>query len=331
MRFSIRSVHHYATSGLHISAVPDKKQSFGILAKYVAGGVDFKYLGRVDFRPSVLTELMHPFDLREHPHRRLNPLTMEWVLVSPHRTQRPWQGQVEKLLRESTPTYDPSCYMCPGNTRANGSRNPDYLGTFVFDNDYSALLPDTPRGGLAQSDIGDHDEGFDSLVVAQSEQGICRVVSFSQRHDLTISQMDGSDIRKVVDVWADQYRELGALPFVNHVQIFENRGAMMGCSNPHPHCQIWASESLPNEPTKESDSFQRLPQGQGISACSATTSLWNKNRAAAIVVENNISRWLCAFWAVWPFETMIIGSVTPARSMNWARRSATDWPISCSD
>jgi UDPglucose--hexose-1-phosphate uridylyltransferase len=177
------------------------------------------------------------FDLNEHPHRRFNPLTREWVLVSPHRTKRPWQGQTEEVAQESQPRYDPQCYLCPGNARAGGHSNPPYEGTFVFDNDFAALLPDAP--------VGESNEA--GLLRAESERGLCRVVCFSPRHDLTLARMEAGDIRAVVDVWAAQYRELGSQPFINHVQIFENRGAMMGASNPHPHGQIWASESVPDE------------------------------------------------------------------------------------
>ena len=249
---------------------------------------------------------MASFNLKEHPHRRFNPLTRDWVLVSPHRTQRPWQGQVEKLPPESTPTYDPNCYMCPGNTRANGMRNPAYTGVFVFDNDYPTLLPDTPLGEPGASDPGDRNEGHDSLIVAQAERGICRVVCFSPRHNLTLSQMQPADVRKVVDVWTDQYRELGALPFIHHVQIFENRGALMGCSNPHPHCQIWANASLPNEPEKENASLESYRSAQGGCLLCDYLAL-ERERGERLVAENGHFSALVPFWAVWPFETMLIG------------------------
>ena len=184
---------------------------------------------------------MSDFQLQKHPHRRLNALTSEWVLVSPHRTQRPWQGQTEDRPSSSTPPYDPACYMCPGNHRAGGAQNPVYTSTYVFDNDYPALLLDTPMGG---SDL-------QGLLVAKAEPGLCRVMCFSPRHDRSLSQMAVGEVRLVVDVWTQQYEEMGAMPRLNYVQIFENRGAMMGCSNPHPHCQIWGSTSMPNEPLKE--------------------------------------------------------------------------------
>ncbi|MCW2633568.1 MAG: galactose-phosphate uridylyltransferase, partial [Pseudonocardia sp.] len=177
------------------------------------------------------------------PHRRLNPLTGEWVLVSPHRTDRPWQGHVEQVATEHRPTYEPACYLCPGNQRAGGARTPAYTSTFVFDNDFAALLPE-PNTAAANVDP-------DGLLVAETERGICRVVCFSPRHDQSLGDMQPSAIRRVVDTWVEQYTELGGVDWVRHVQIFENRGAMMGASNPHPHGQIWANERMPTEAAKE--------------------------------------------------------------------------------
>ena len=198
-------------------------------------------------------------NLSEYPHRRYNPLVGEWVLVSPHRTNRPWQGHQEAPQVEKTPEYDPSCYLCPGNSRAGGVSNPEYTDTFVFKNDFSALLPDTPMDGM----------DMDGLFRAHSERGICKVICFSPRHDLTLSLMDPPDIRKVVDVWEREYLALGAVEFINYVQIFENRGATMGCSNPHPHGQIWSNETVPPLPKKEQDNQQAYLQNHG-DACSAT-------------------------------------------------------------
>jgi UDPglucose--hexose-1-phosphate uridylyltransferase len=234
-------------------------------------------------------------DLRDTPHRRWNPLLREWILVSPHRTQRPWLGQVAAPVAQTQIEYDPTCYLCPGNARAGGARNPSYATTFVFDNDYAALLPDAPsievdRGGL---------------IVARTERGICRVVCFSPRHDLTIPRMKPQEIRGVIDVWADQYRELGALPWVHHVQIFENRGALMGASNPHPHCQIWANRELPNLPVRELSAQREYLQAHHECLLCAYLKM-ELESAERIVCENKSFVALVPYWAVWPFETMIL-------------------------
>jgi UDPglucose--hexose-1-phosphate uridylyltransferase len=231
----------------------------------------------------------------ETPHRRWNPLLQEWVLVSPHRTQRPWQGQVASTTASSSVPYDPTCYLCPGNERAGGHRNPKYQQTFVFNNDYAALLPDSPA--LA--------EARDDLFVAQSERGICRVVCFSPRHDLTIPRMKVSEIERVVDVWAQQYGELGALEWIKFVQIFENRGAMVGASNPHPHCQLWATESVPNMPAREVAAQRDFQKHHG--ACLLCTYLSKElELGARIVCENEAFVVLVPYWAGWPFEVMIL-------------------------
>ena len=236
------------------------------------------------------------FKLNEHPHRRFNPLTREWVLVSPHRTQRPWQGQVERVPPSARPEYDPDCYLCPGNARAGGSaRNPSYKSTFVFENDFAALRPDTPPG---RSDEG-------GLLVAEAEPGVCRVVCFSPRHDLTVAKMSAAALRIVVDTWVAQYEELGRLPFVNYVQIFENRGEMMGCSNPHPHCQIWTNRTLPNEVAKEqaSQAAYREEKGSCLLCDYLALELAGGER---IVCQNDSFAVLVPFWAFWPFETMVL-------------------------
>ena len=238
---------------------------------------------------------MTEFQLTRHPHRRFNPLTGEWILVSPQRTDRPWQGQVEEAQLNEQPVYDPDCYLCPGNARAGGARNPQYTGTFVFDNDYAALRSDVPDGRLQENE----------LIVAESERGICRVVCFSPRHDLTVAQMRVAEIRQVVDTWVDQYRELGSHPFIKWVQIFENRGAQMGASNPHPHCQIWAEAYPPNESNKEAHSQSRYhAKHQSCLLCD-----YLKLELAAqqrIVCENDAFIALVPFWAVWPFEVMVL-------------------------
>ena len=238
---------------------------------------------------------MASLDLKGTPHRRFNPLTGAWVLVSPHRTQRPWQGQVEKVQREAPPGYDPNCYMCPGNKRAAGAHNPEYQGTFVFDNDYPALVPDTLQEDLNQ----------DGLLLATSEAGICRVLCFSPRHDLTISGMEVPDLRRVVDAWAQQWQELGELPFINYVQIFENRGAMMGASNPHPHGQIWASSSIPDEAAKEEAAQLHHKNSHG-SCLLCQYLLLEEASGERLVCSNEHFAAIVPFWAVWPFETILI-------------------------
>lgn len=231
----------------------------------------------------------------QSPHRRWNPLRREWVLVSPHRTQRPWQGQTETPAAPAALTYDPACYLCPGNLRAGGAQTPNYTETFVFENDYAALKPDVAP---AEMDLG-------GLLHARTESGICRVLCFDPRHDLTLATMPVSSIRRVVDLWAAQEQELEAQPKIQYVQIFENRGAMMGASNPHPHGQIWATEHIPNEPQAEMLAQQAYLQQHGRPLLPAYLEV-ELGQQERIVAENETWVALVPFWAVWPFELMLL-------------------------
>ena len=235
--------------------------------------------------------------VQKNPHRRFNPLKREWVLVSPNRTQRPWQGQVEKPVVADALKYDPNCYLCPGNVRAGGARTDKYTSTYVFENDYAALKLDAPRFSS--------DEDGKGLLVAEGESGVCRVICFSPRHDLTLAKMPVEEIRIVVDLWAEQYRELGARDDIAYVQVFENRGAMMGASNPHPHGQIWASRSVPNEVVAEvAGQRQYLNEHGGCLLCAYREM--EVRLAERVVASNEYFVAVVPFWAVWPFEVMIL-------------------------
>ena len=230
------------------------------------------------------------------PHRRLNPLTNEWILVSPHRAKRPWQGQVETLSIESRPQYDDTCYLCPTNERAGGKINPDYSETFVFDNDFPALLPDIPSSEAIDN----------SLYQIQNERGVCRVICFSPRHDWTLAHMPVKAIEKVVDVWVTQTNDLANVyDWLRYVQVFENKGEMMGCSNPHPHGQIWATERLPREVAKEQST--QLAYFQKHQRTMLADILEKEHQTKERIIYSN-DHWtiLVPFWAVWPFETLLI-------------------------
>ena len=233
--------------------------------------------------------------IQKESHRRFNPLTGEWILVSPHRTQRPWQGKVEHYSNNSKPEYISDCYLCPGNIRANGDKNLDYTSTFVFDNDFSAL----------KNDVSDYLINESELLKAKSERGICRVICFSPKHNLTLAELEPQEIVKVINTWREEYSSLGSKPFINYIQIFENKGEIMGCSNPHPHGQIWAQENIPNEPAKEQINQLKYFKEKNKTLLNDYISL-EIQKQERVVYENESFILIVPFWAVWPFETMII-------------------------
>lgn len=238
-----------------------------------------------------MSDLLPTFD---GVHRRRNALTGEWVLVSPHRDKRPWQGQREAVPPADQSRHDPACYLCPGNPRAGGAVNPNYADVFVFDNDFAALRPDTPAWS------SDH-----PLFEAAAESGRCRVVCFSPRHDLSLARMMTTAIRRVVDVWTEEFERLGADPDIGYVQIFENKGEVMGCSNPHPHGQIWAQRTVPGEPARESDRQAQYLAAHGTNLLGDYLAV-ERRSGERIVCENEDFTAVVPFWAFWPFETLVI-------------------------
>ncbi|EAR13770.1 galactose-1-phosphate uridylyltransferase [Polaribacter irgensii 23-P] len=232
-------------------------------------------------------------NLQEYSHKRLNMLTGEWVLVSPHRAKRPWQGQHEEVSKEKRPSYDENCYLCATNTRINGEINPAYTDVFVFTNDFAALQKESPSFEV--------EEG---LFKAKSETGICKVICFSPDHSQSLADMEVEDIQKVVHVWQREYLSLGQNEEINYVQIFENKGAVMGCSNPHPHGQIWSQSSLPNEVEKK-DREQRNYFKNHNSSLLVDYLAQEIAAKERVIFENEDFLVLTPFWAIWPFEVMI--------------------------
>jgi UDPglucose--hexose-1-phosphate uridylyltransferase len=232
----------------------------------------------------------------QFPHRRWNPLRQSWVLVSPHRTQRPWQGEVGQKAAPSGVAYDPQCYLCPGNQRAGGATNPAYDGIFTFTNDYAALLPDSPAISDAPAS---------PLLTAEPARGLCKVLCFHPDHSLTLARMTQPEIRRVVDAWTAEYSELAALDWIKYVQIFENRGAMMGASNPHPHGQLWSTSFVPDEPAAETVAQrQHLAKTGHCLLCDYVAA--ESAAKERIIFENDHFAAIVPWWATWPFEAMLV-------------------------
>lgn len=248
------------------------------------------------------------------PHRRFNPLTNEWVLVSPQRTQRPWLGQVEEKKNNELPEYDPQCYLCPGNSRTTGLKNPPYTGTFVFDNDFPALLPESTPDPV----VPNHE-----LLRQEPASGYCKVVCFSPRHDLTLPDMSIEGVEAVISTWSSESEALGAKEDVAYVQVFENKGAIMGCSNPHPHSQIWATSHVPNEPAKELDAqteYYKMHQTPMLLEYARV----EKEAGDRLVSFNNHFIAVVPFWAVWPFEVMVVATHPVTRLADCSAEARTD-------
>jgi len=233
--------------------------------------------------------------MTDSPHRRFNPLIGEWVLVSPHRAKRPWLGQVEKSPPENLTQYDPTCYLCPRNERAGGLKNPDYESTFAFENDFSALLPDETSVHASTH----------PLLASVAERGLCKVVCFSPRHDLTIPELELPIVEKVISTWAEQTEEISKKDFIHYVQVFENKGAVMGCSNPHPHSQIWANEHIPNEPAKEFERQKGYFNQNSRTLLSDYLTEEYKSEERLLFSNDHFTA-LVPYWAVWPFEVLVI-------------------------
>ena len=258
---------------------------------------------------------MKNFDSNEDPHRRYNPLINEWVLVSPHRSKRPWQGQNEKIDADTLPQYDPTCYLCPGNVRANGMHNPDYKDPFVFDNDFAALK---------QEEIIFDSNQEATFFKLQPERGISRVVCFSPNHNETLPEMSAESIENIVRTWQQEYTDLGNIDYINYVQIFENKGSVMGCSNPHPHGQIWGQSSLPTQVEKTQNSLKKyFDQYQRTLLHDYIQEELQKEER--IVIKNDHFVALVPFWAIWPFETMIVSKRAVAKITDFSADEVRDF------
>eukprot|EP01114_Cavostelium_apophysatum_P009028 TRINITY_DN22102_c0_g1_i1.p1 TRINITY_DN22102_c0_g1~~TRINITY_DN22102_c0_g1_i1.p1 ORF type:complete len:367 (-),score=69.69 TRINITY_DN22102_c0_g1_i1:153-1226(-) len=255
------------------------------------------------------------------PHRRYNPLNRSWILCSPHRAKRPWLGQLEKPAYGNLPSYDPTCYLCPNNKRSGDSSgaetptNPAYTGTFVFTNDFSALLP--PGDQVQES----HE---DPLFTAQEASGKCKVICFSPKHDVTLPVMTVPEIEEVVRTWTEEYQKIGSEKDINYVQIFENKGITMGCSNPHPHCQIWASSFIPEEPQSEIDAMREyLQKNKSCMLCDYTKKELDKK--VRVVCENDSFVVVVPYWALWPYETLVLSKKHIGNLTEFDKKQASDY------
>ncbi len=257
---------------------------------------------------------MKNFEIYTMPHRRKNILTGEWILVSPQRTKRPWNGDIALAAPAERKPYEPDCYLCPGNMRANGEVNPNYKSTFAFTNDFPALLKEDTGKTI----------NIENLLIAKGENGICRVLNFSPSHNLTLAEMTEWEIEKVISAWRSEYKNLASIKGINYIQIFENKGAVMGNSNPHPHCQIWAQESIPAEPAKELKKFRIYFKKNNRTILTDYLKLELKLHER-IVYANDSFVVLIPYWAVWPFECMIISKRRISSLLEFKKKEEKDF------
>lgn len=258
--------------------------------------------------PHKATTMTQQFDFTDHSHRRFNPLTNSWILCSPHRSKRPWQGAREEAKKTKLPDFDEKCYLCPGNIRATGDSNPKYDSTYYFMNDYPAVKLDQPEYFTEESE--DKSDKKSKLMKTQGVKGKCFVICFSPNHSLSLPMMSHDSITKVVSLWQELFMDLkkdgnsGVAPY-KYLQIFENKGAAMGCSNPHPHGQAWCLDVIPTEVQQEINSMNAYAHENHSHLLGDYVELELKEKERLVAVNDSFIV-VVPYWALWPFETLVV-------------------------